>query len=101
MTCLNAATLFVLQNQILRVVVSSVEHIPAEENQAADFLSRGLGRVPLLATHMRDVKYVGLREIDLIEGPMLALAKPVFGPESEEEFEGMWRRLRAAIVTVD
>jgi hypothetical protein len=100
-TCMNAATLFVLQNQIVRVVVSSVEHIPAEENQAADFLSRGLGRVPLLAAHMRDAKFSGLREIDLREGPMLALAKPAFGPESEEEFEGMWRRLRAAISTVD
>jgi hypothetical protein len=98
MKVLNAAALFILQNQLLRVVVSSVEHIPAADNEPADFLSRGIGREPELALHMGDAKFEGMRKIDLKEGPMLALAKPAFGPESEEEFEGMWVRLRATIL---
>ena len=95
--CYNAATVFVLQNQLLKVVVPSYENVKHEGNVAADTLSRQMGSESLLADLMGDEKYRGMRRVDLKEGEIMKLATPAWSPQSEEEFEGWWGKIREAV----
>ena len=96
--CYNAATIFILQNQLLKVVVSSVENIFNGGNKAADYLSRNEGREEHLAQFLKNRKYEQMRKIPLFEKSILMLASPAFKPENEEEFEGWWAGIRLAVM---
>ena len=96
--CYNAATIFILQNQLLKVVVSSVENIFNGGNKAADYLSRNEGREEHLAQFLKNRKYEGMSKVPLFEQALLELASPAFKPESEEEFEGWWAGIRTAVM---
>ena len=75
--CYNASTVFILQNQLLGVVVASVENIFNGGNKAADFLSRNEAREEHLAKFLKDRKYKDMEKIRVNEKPMLRLASCV------------------------
>ena len=74
------------------------------ENRACDFLSRAvqgdgvLGAVSRLASFMNDDKFLNLREVNLDEGPLLALCDPRLVADTDEEFIGLWGRIRRAVL---
>ena len=96
--CYNASTIFILQNQLLNVVVASTENIFNRGNKAADYLSRNEGREEHLAEFLKNKKYEQMKKVPLFEKAILRLASPAFKPESEEEFEGWWAGIRAAVM---
>ena len=96
--CYNAATVYILQNQLLKVVCPSYENIKHEGNVAADILSRQPGSESLLADLTGDEKYRGMPAVDLKEEHLMSLATPSWAPQNEEEFEGWWARIREAVV---
>ena len=96
---LNAATLFVLQCQLLGVTIAETAHLPAEKNTAADYLSRHRDSVPLLAKGVNDVTYRGMKKVDVEESEMLALCDPRSIASSNADFEDLWVRARRAILS--
>ena len=103
---LNAATLFVLQCQLLDVTVVDCVHLPKELNTAADYLSRNRDSVSSLADFMtgdavlsRSAEmYRGLKEVDVEESRVLALCDPRRVASSDRDFEGLWASARRAIL---
>ena len=57
-----------------------------------------LGSVPQLAEFMNDDKFLNLREVDLDEGPLLALCDPHLVADTDEEFIGFWGKIRSAVM---
>ena len=96
---LNAATIFIVQCQLLGVTVTHSQHLPKERNTAADFLSRTRDSVPLLAGFMCDDMYLGLKKVDVEESELLALCDPRLVASSDRDFEALWGKARRAILS--
>lgn len=98
--CLNVATVFLLQNQLLGVTIADCVHLPAAQNTAADVLSRHRDSVPLLSAFMNDASFENLREVPLREVDLLSLCDPNMGDEGgNSSFDGRWQKVRDAVLS--
>ena len=94
----NAAMVYVLQATAWGIRVEQVSHLPAEENEAADYLSilnedgRTLEKFRLLFPQYRDVPLVDPKPSGLVP-----LCDPQLDIGSEAAFTTFWRRAQTVI----